>query len=126
MDSPIPGSVANCSVDAMLMLIPFSVLLIDGSCATFRLGSLTHPGLIEICATITSVITAVRALAMRRICFTYASECSGRVYATAARVCTLLEVQHFQKLRLFYAALSTDFSTAAVENVPKESRRETT
>lgn len=125
MASPIPGSVANCSVDAMLMLIPFSVFLIDGSCATFRLGSLTHPGL-KICATMTSVITAVRALAMRRICFTYASECSGLVYAIAARVCTLLEVQHFQKLRLFYAALSTDFSTAAVENVPKESRRETT
>jgi hypothetical protein len=32
-------------------------------------------------------------------------------------VCTLLEVQHFQKLRLFYAAMSTDFSTTGVENV---------
>jgi hypothetical protein len=70
------------------------------------------------------VIIAVRTLAMGRLCFTYASECLGRVYATAARVCTLLEVQHFQKLRLFYDALSTDFSTAGVENVPKESQRD--
>jgi hypothetical protein len=120
--SPIPGSVANCSVDAVLTFIAFSVLLIDRSGARLRLGRLTHPGLSDICATITSVITAVRALAMGRLCFTYASKCLGRLYATAARVCTLLEVQHFQKLRLFYDALSTDFSTAIVENVPKESR----
>lgn len=76
--SPIPGSVASSSFDAVLMLMAFPGLLIGDSCATFCLDSLTQPGLSEICATITTVITAVRALAMGRLCFTYASECLRR------------------------------------------------
>ena len=122
--SPIPGSFASSSVDAVFILMALAVLPLGCSGAAFRLGSLTHPAPSEICTTSASVITIVRALAMGRFCFTYASECSKRLYGTAARVCTLLEVHHFQKLRLFYAALCTDFSTGGVEIVPKESRRE--
>lgn len=52
----------------------------------------------------------------------YANGCLQMLYAVAAGVCTLLEVQHFQKLHMFYAALSTDFSTVVVENVVKPFR----
>ena len=111
---PIPGSASNSSTEALLRLI--------------RRTSIVEALAVELCNRSSGVrftqptVSKAIVITMGRIrfasdgfCFTCASWCLRRGCEVAAHVCTLLQVQSFQKLGMFYGELSTEFSTSCVE-----------